>query len=218
MKEMAKAFHREMFPRDPNPTETPYRDLAEEHTELRSKFRIEFIEGTVKAAEELYLKLINHRTWTDAYSDADTLAEHELVQEHLIQPARNLTDNLNKRYRESGNPKELLLFVFDEAANLWIGPEGKNGNPFFALRRVLSLLKNVPIWSFLLSTQSAIGSLLPPRELDRSHRIREGGLSTLEPFLALQLNIAASQAVASKVVTGVPRGHFYMLWLCAMMR
>jgi hypothetical protein len=89
--------------------------------------------------------------------------------------------------------------VFDEATNLWIGPEGKDGSPFFALRRVLGLLKDVPIWSFLLSTQSTVGSLLPPREIDRSHRIRVGGLSTLEPFLALQLNIAASQAADSKV-------------------
>src|SRR5256885_13994197 len=36
MKEMAKAFHHKMFPRDPNPTETLHGDLAEEHTEFRS--------------------------------------------------------------------------------------------------------------------------------------------------------------------------------------
>src|SRR4051812_7315330 len=43
MKEMAKAFHHEMSPRDPNP--------VKEHTEFRSNFRIKFIERTVKAAE-----------------------------------------------------------------------------------------------------------------------------------------------------------------------
>ena len=199
MKEVATAFHDEMSPRDPNSTETFHGDPTEEHTEFRSNFRITFIKGTVKAAKALYLKLINHDAWTDAYLDSQTLAGHELVQEHLIQPARNLTDNLNKQYRKSGNPKELLLFVFDEAANLWIGTEGKNKLPFFALRRVLGLLKDLPIWSFLLSTQSPIGSFLPPRETDRSERMCVGRLSTLEPFLTLQLNMAAAQAVDSKV-------------------
>jgi hypothetical protein len=197
MKEMAKKFHDEMSPKDPNRTETPHEGPAKEHTEFRSDFRIEFIKETLEAAEALYPELIDHGAWKAAYSDPDTLAEHELVRKHLIQPAHKLTDDLNKRYQGPGNPKQLLLFVFDEAANLWVGAEGKDGRPFFALRRVLGLLKDVPIWSFLLSTQSTIGSLLPPRELDRSERIRDGKLSTLEPFLALDLDMAAEQAMAS---------------------
>jgi hypothetical protein len=179
---VAKAFHDDMFPKGPTTTKTPGEDLAEEHTDFRSDLRIKFIQRTVKAAEMLRSELIEHSAWTNAHLDPDTLAKHELVQKHLIQPARNVTNNLNKWCQRSGNPKKLLLFVFDEAASLWIDHEGKDGSPFYALGRVLSLLKDTPIWSFLLSTQPTRGSLLPLRELDRSHRIPTGGIKYHRTF------------------------------------
>ena len=54
----------------------------------------------------------------------DDMLKHALVGKHLIQPAIALTDILAQRSKESGGRKELLLFVFDEAANLWVGTKG----------------------------------------------------------------------------------------------
>ena len=205
-KEVAKTFHDKMAPIDPKGTE------ATSQTELRSLFRIKFITGAVEAANQLYQNLIDDSTWTNDHCDAIKMANHKLVHDHLIQPARKLTDCLNKRYQVSGDTeagatkaaKPLLLFVFDEAANLWTD-QGRNGNPFYALRRVLGLLKDIPIWSFLLSTQSTTESLLPPRDIDHSDRMRVGELSTLEPFLGLQLDVAAGEAVATKEGLGKER-------------
>jgi len=89
-----------------------------------------------------------------------------------------------------------VLLVFDEAANLWIeSSKEKNGAPYFAIRRVLGMLKNYPIWSFLLSTQSSTESLLPSREVESSSRLNAGLLKVLEPFLALQLDVADIEEV-----------------------
>jgi hypothetical protein len=208
MTELAKSFHDNMAPMVPN---------RSSQTELRSPFRISFIERTVEAAEQLRLDLLNHATWTDDHVDADTMASHEFVQKHLVRPARELIDRFDRQYQvpadpeadatsisSSGSPaatkaaKQLLLFAFDEAASLWVTADGKKtGNPFYALRRVLGLLKDIPIWSLLLSTQSTTGSLLPPRETDISTRMRDGRLNTIEPFLGLQVDIAAEEAVAT---------------------
>ena len=210
--EMAKTFHDEMAPIGPKRTEIT------SQTEWRSSFRTRFIKGAVEAADQLYQKFIDDSTWTNDHRDAVKMANHELVRSHLIQPARRLTDRLNEQYQGPGDTeagattfissggsqaatkaaKPLLLFVFDEAANLWAPDQGRNENPFYALRRVLGLLKDIPIWSFLLSTQSTIGSLLPPRDIDHSPRMRVGELSTLKPFLGLQLDVAAGEAVATK--------------------
>ena len=61
----------------------------------------------------------------------------------------------------------------------------------FERSEIESLLKDVPVWSLPLST----------REIDRSHGIRIGGLSTIEPFLAILLDTADSQTVSQAVVT-----------------
>jgi hypothetical protein len=210
--EVAKTFHDEMAPIGPKRTEIT------SQTEWRSPFRTRFIKGAVEAADQLYQKFIDDSTWTNDHRDAVKMANHELVRSHLIQPARKLTDRLNEQYQVPGDTeagattfissgggqaatkaaKPLLLFVFDEAANLWAPDQGRDDNSFYALRRVLGLLKDIPIWSFLLSTQSTIGSLLPPRDIDHSARMRVGELSTVEPFLGLQLDVAAKEAVVTK--------------------
>jgi hypothetical protein len=213
MKDLAKSFHDKMAPMDPDRTETT------SQAELRSPFRISFIKRTVEAAEQLYLELINHPTWKKDHREPFYMSRHELVRSYLIQRARKLTDNLNQRYQVSGDTeadattcissggsraatkpaKQLLLFVFDEVANLWVTTDGKKtGNPFYALRRVLGNLKNIPIWSLLLSTQPTPGALFLPRELDSSNRMPHERLSTLEPFLGLQLDVAAEEAVSTK--------------------
>src|SRR5206468_3124324 len=101
---------------------------------------------------------------------------------------------LDQRPKGIGKYKELLLVVFDEASSLWVGDERKDGARYFAVRRVLGILKCTPIWSFFLSTQSSTKSLMPSRELEDSDRVKAGELDILEPFLAFQLDVAAMQA------------------------
>src|SRR5206468_3107202 len=101
-------------------------------------------------------------SWEDACNDLEILSNHPLIHKHLIQPAANLMKALNQRSK--GNREtELLLLVFDEAANLWVGPNNteKDGTVYFTLRRMLGMLKDLPIWSFLLSTQSSTEVLVP---------------------------------------------------------
>src|SRR6266480_4114651 len=88
--------------------------------------------------------------------------------------------------------KELLLLVFDEISNLW---NLYDGTLYFALRRVLGMLKETPIWSFFLSTQSSTAHFVPTKEVEISERIILEELTILPPFLALQLDVNALQAV-----------------------
>jgi hypothetical protein len=121
--------------------------------------------------------------------------DHWVIREHLTQPTINLIKSLDQRPKGSRKSKELLLIVFDEATNLWVGSgEEKNGAPYFALHRVLGMLKSTSVWSFFLSTQSSTKSLMPSRQLEGSSRVKAGELNIFEPFLALQLDVAASQA------------------------
>jgi len=57
------------------------------------------------------------------------------------------------------------------------------------------MLKETSIWSFFLSTQSSTAHLVPTKEVEISERIILGELTILPPFLALQLDVNALQAV-----------------------
>src|SRR4029077_4848618 len=135
------------------------------------------------------LRILNDFKWNEACCRGNTeaITDHELIRELLIQPAINLMAALDQRPKDTRENKELLLMVFEEAANLWVGSDKKNGAPYFALRRVLGMLKSTPIWSFLLSTQSSIQSIMPSWELESSSRVKAGRLNILELFLAFQL-------------------------------
>src|SRR5436305_692201 len=140
----------------------------------RSRFRVRFIKRLVNRADKIYDEFTRDPLWGDTCRHRDTMPNHALVQGHLILPAVTLTNTRNQWFKQTRETKSLLLFVFDEAANLWV--DKKNGDPFFALRRALGMLKTTPIWSFLLSTQSGIGSLLPSKELEVSEQILSGRL------------------------------------------
>jgi hypothetical protein len=128
------------------------------------------------------------------------MTNHQFVHKHLVAPTRILMKQLKQRPKEPRNTndgpretKELLLLVFDEAANFWLQPNKtkKDGTPFFVLRRILGMLKNEPIWSFFLSTQSSTEALMSSWELENSGRVRAGELNLLEPFLACPLDVEA---------------------------
>jgi len=189
-----------MLPRDPL-------DFSSESNDLRSEFRIAFINGLLEKAHTLVDVFANDSSWEKACNDGpgstvdpQAIADHLLVNEHLIKPARALMRQLEQRPKGLRNTtegpkktKELLFLVFDEAANLWplTKEKKKDGTPFFVLRRMLGMLKDLPIWTFFLSTQSSTEALIPSWELENSDRIRAGELIPLEPFLAFQLDLEA---------------------------
>jgi hypothetical protein len=77
------------------------------------------------------------------------------------------------------------FFVFDEVSLLNLfDPE-----LFVALRRVLGLLKSLPIWALLLDTASSLELLAPADENDGSSRVMTGGLQRVQPFLALDMDL-----------------------------
>src|SRR5437588_9224821 len=87
----------------------------------------------------------------------------------------------------------LLLLAFDEAANLFKSDDDVR---FAALRRVLRLLNQFPIWSLFLSTKSRIEYFDPPERADPSGRIRGQRLSRISPFIGIELDVEASRKLA----------------------
>jgi hypothetical protein len=87
----------------------------------------------------------------------------------------------------------LLFLAFDEAANLFKSDDDVR---FTALRRVLRLLNQFPIWSLFLSTKSRIEYLDPPEKADPSGRIRNQRLSRITPFIGIELDVEASRRLA----------------------
>jgi len=90
----------------------------------------------------------------------DLIAYHPLVAMNLIDPLRTLVSRLSR----STNTKVPLFFAFDEVSNLTV--DGPGSVVFVALRRVIQLLRLIPVWAFALSTQSALDHLAPAMEKD----------------------------------------------------
>src|SRR5436305_2902122 len=154
----------------------PIRPSDKEPSLLRSGFRISFIKELLAKANVVIGEFVTSSGWNDASNNLDILTNHPLIHKHLIQPTAHLIEALNKRPKGNRKTEELLLLAFDEAANLWVGPSNKkkDGTLFFTLRRILGILKDTPLWTFLLSTQSSTEVLLPSWAVESSNRILKG--------------------------------------------
>jgi len=82
--------------------------------------------------------------------------------------------------------------VFDEVAALL---SQNTYERYFALRRVVAMLKDLPIWSFFLSTLSNAKFLPLFDGVERADRITQKKETLTEPFLALPLDVVASKAL-----------------------
>ena len=96
---------------------------------------------------------------------------------------------------EKSDQGPFIFLAFDEAANLF---KSDNDVRYAALRRVLRLLNEFPIWSLFLSTKSRIESLDPPAKVDPSARIRNQRLSTISPFVGIELDVEASRRLSHR--------------------
>lgn len=101
--------------------------------------------------------------------------------EHLLGPAISLLERFKK--------KTTTLFVFDEAAYLTKKNTHIDCTFYLALRRVLGVLRQYPIWALFLSTESHIEHFAQASSADSSSRIREGVLARVDPFCGLQMDI-----------------------------
>ena len=192
VKKIAERFHDLMAPIEPK------------EGAWRSKFRIDFMSDILQTANKILDELTKDSSWEIACSSGPDkkvdMETHPLVHEHLVAAAQTLIRQLEQRPNEPGCTRdrpELLFLVFDEAANLWVCPDGKlkDGTHYFVLRRVLRMLREMSVWSFFLSTESSTEAHVPSWVLERSDRIKVGNLQNLEPFLAFPLDVEASQAL-----------------------
>ena len=126
-----------------------------------------------------------------------------LIEDRLLRPTKELVELMQARARVSvatdthaaknPNGDRLLFLAFDEAANLF---KSDGDVRFAALRRVLQLLNQFPIWSLFLSTKSQIDYLDPREKDDPSARIRQHKLSRFSPFIGIELDVEASRRLA----------------------
>jgi hypothetical protein len=175
----------------------------------RSENRIKFCQSVAERARVIANDLISNSDWVTKFRDeAPSKIHHELESKEDSNPLNGLRtavkiliDNLQQTHPR-GNNDPFLVIVFDEASSM-IDTASHEPCPglYIALNRIISCLKEYPLWSFFLSTESSIGQLVPPgnakrigdSSLDRSARLvldkEKPPLKRFPPFVALQLDV-----------------------------
>ncbi|KAI9769305.1 MAG: hypothetical protein M1839_003756 [Geoglossum umbratile] len=134
----------------------------------RSPERSIFCEGVVARATEICDELVVNRQWRECFDNEDpSSVRQRLEKSPQIQPfrdaARDLLGELSK-FRDWKVTDSELVMVFDDAATLFttLGSDKEDTGRYVALNRIFSILKEFPVWFFVLSTESKIEKLLPP--------------------------------------------------------
>ena len=198
LKELAATRHEMMAPYKHDST-----DMAHWHRRLDN--RTGFCNLVVSRAKKIVNDLIPTPEWRHVfYDDRDSklrvTLESSKSLKGLLGAAGELRKNLETFQHEAGEP--LLVMVFDEASSLLELDDSGEPDPgrYYALNRIISLLKTFPIWFFFLSTESQVGTLIPANDVirtgnysrDRSARIalpNSHSLQRFPPFLGLQLDV-----------------------------
>ena len=117
------------------------------------------------------------------------MATHPDFQNRLVNPLKELLSKLS-----DGAGRVPLFFMFDEVSHLFI-----NGDPciYVALRRVIWVLADYPVWTFLLSTESAIAHVAPAAGNDPSARINTVQYSRIQPFISFPVDIHVTKALST---------------------
>ena len=114
----------------------------------------------------------------------------------LIQPAERFVKLINRGIHPGTKHGDgaRVFFCLDEAVNLVVGTDDQM---HLAVRRVMRLLTHLPIWLFLLSTNTPLFYLAPPARYNKSARIASGELERLSPFYALPMDVEASELLSN---------------------
>jgi hypothetical protein len=180
------------------------RSESEGHPSRPSRQRTNFCKEVATRAEEIADILIQKPSWRRVFDlEGRSTIRHELITNHhlndLLDAARTLTDNLGGFQSENRYDPPLVV-VFDEASSLLKEPGGIRSARYVALNRIMSCLREYRIWFFIISTESQVGTIIPPDNAERTNDSAEDpslrfayGLDTqlkrIPPFLAFQLNI-----------------------------
>jgi hypothetical protein len=171
---------------------------------LRSTYRTDFCLSVVSRAEEIANELIQNQDWRHNFrDDRDSQVRCALESGNSLNvfegEAKKLIANLERFPRKNNGP--LLVMVFDEASSLLKRDDSNELDPgrYHALNRIISCLKEYPMWFFFLSTGSQVGTLLPAKDAERTGNFSNDGSARIAldghswerfpPFLGLQLDV-----------------------------
>jgi len=123
------------------------------------------------------------------------MKSHPLVKNRLLDPLNNLLSKLKDSDNAVG--KVPVFFVFDEIVNLVPSNGDRNGDSRIhqALRRVIRLLSDSPVWCVFLSTRAAITQIAPPVEKDPSARVKRSEFTRCPPFYSFPLDVHLQAAL-----------------------
>lgn len=161
LKKLAYLRHQIMAPLDPNEESTG--DPADN----RRDQRIKFCNAVVSRASVVVKNFAMDKSWRSYFLARNELSIRHLIQnssqfESLKEIGKALAGNL-ERFSGGNSADPRWIVVFDEATNLFSpGTPDFNTACYVALNHVLSCLKELPIWFFMLSTESRVEKLLPP--------------------------------------------------------
>jgi hypothetical protein len=166
-------------------------------------------------AKDIAIELARNGSWRRVFnSNNGSAVRLELTDKgeshfgNLWNAAEQLTKFLESLQPENAYDP-LLVVVFDEASSLLKEPGEEKPNPrrYIALNQIMSCLREYRIWFFITSTDSQVGAIVPPDDVERSgdyakdSSLRyaipqpESQLRRIPPFLAFPLNIEDVEAM-----------------------
>lgn len=186
----------------------------ESSSSFRSNTRRHFCEQVAQRAAVVAENLVQSEHWINIFTDIhdskarQKLSDKEGSMSDLFATLDVLIEKLHKLAR-ANTRQPLMVFALDEVSNLFAANNNNNTNEgiYVALNRIISCLKEYPVWFFFLSTNSRIEDLFPSDEMrfkgNSGHRASAGKsfhqpspeseseppLKRIPPFVALQLDI-----------------------------
>ncbi|KAF8430602.1 hypothetical protein BGX38DRAFT_1146839 [Terfezia claveryi] len=193
--DIARKWYERMAPRSKDVEISSTGALSDIIATTRSKRRIKFCNQTIHMAEKILQELNEDKEWkaffmpeTDDFEGLESLEYAQKLQQRVNRIIMRLVSI------PDADPPRLLL-VFDESSRLF---DTSGGGHFFpALRRILRVLRQQPIWTFLLSTDSAMDLLAKPSNEEQSQRLVIHQLGRYDPFIALQLDLSMVEKMSS---------------------
>ncbi|KAI9771990.1 MAG: hypothetical protein M1840_001278 [Geoglossum simile] len=175
LKDLAAIRHEEMAPL--NPKEKISEDLNDEEKTTegpgngRSQYRIDFCQTVAREALKIAYSLAMQDSWRKHFVQENEPTVRESIEgsrhvESLKNTAEKLIDNL-KKFRKGNTANPPLVIVFDKATNLFSNTSSDDIDTghYVTFNRVLSCLRKLPIWFFMLSTESRVENLLPAEKV-----------------------------------------------------
>lgn len=160
----------------------------------RSGNRVEFCEKVVARVGEIANKLAMSQDWRKAFEgtesgdcvNLDESFHKSGVLKDLLKAATRLQEAiLEVTSEDTGRDRSpFLMIALDEAESLLTVSGEVQLGPYIAFQRIMRYLKEFEVWLFILSAESELSVLFPPRNTGR-----DPPPLLPSPFLAFQLDI-----------------------------